>query len=378
MPGGRFDPAEAVRDLKHNLIALPRPDEAQAALAFVQLAITRADIALDAAVVQNVPIASQFDVDGLNHVCARSKFQECVLSGNQERAGQVPADLQGGRTRPAAVAGLFYPADPVRLQTEVLELLGGATPPSKVMPKALIAPHAGYVYSGRVAGAAFAKLRARGQTITRVVLIGPAHYAHVGGIAVSSVDAFETPLGRVLVDTETCSQIDRFEFVTQTDAPHEPEHALEVELPFLQTVLSSFQLVPLVVGDAAPQEVAHLLRQLWDGPETLIVVSSDLSHYHSYETAQRLDLSTAEAIEQGEWVSLGASRACGWVAVAGLLIETRRRGLGVTGSRCATQETRQARAIVSSDMERGCSVRRFSGREPNMTNEHAARVFNLM
>ena len=147
-------------------------------------------------------------------------------------------------------------------------------------------------------------------------------------IAAPRVDAFETPLGRVPVDTETCSQIGRFEFVTQTDAPHEPEHALEVELPFLQSVLSSFQLVPLVVGDAAPQEVAHLLRQLWDGPEALIVVSSDLSHYHSYETAQRLDSSTAEAIEQGEWVSLGASRACGWVAVAGLLIETRRRGLG--------------------------------------------------
>ena len=238
----------------------------------------------------------------------------------------MPADLQGVRTRPAAVAGLFYPADPVRLQTEVLELLGAAAPASRVMPKALIAPHAGYVYSGRVAGAAFAKLRARAQTITRVVLIGPAHYVHLSGIAAPRVEAFETPLGRVFVDTETCSQLGRF--VTQTDAPHEPEHALEVEMPFLQTVLSSFQLVPLVVGDAAPQEVAHLLRQLWDGPETLIVVSSDLSHYHSYETARRLDLSTAEAIERGEWVSLGASRACGWVAVAGLLIETQHRGLG--------------------------------------------------
>src|ERR1700751_964531 len=154
----------------------------------------------------------------------------------------------------------------------------GARPPSKVMPKALIAPHAGYVYSGRVAGAAFAKLRARAQTITRVVLIGPTHYVHLGGVAAPRVDAFETPIGRVLVDTETCSQIGGFEFVTQTDAPHESEHALEVELPFLQSVLPSFQLVPLVVGDAAPQQVAQLLRQLWDGPETLIVVSSDLSH----------------------------------------------------------------------------------------------------
>ena len=208
--------------------------------------------------------------------------------------GQVPVDLQGARTRAPAVAGLFYPRDAVRLQTEVLELLGGTSPSSKLLPKALIAPHAGYVYSGRVAVAAFAKIRASAQTITRVVLIGPAHYVYLSGIAAPGVEAFETPLGRVPVDTETCSQISRFEFVTQTDTPHVPEHALEVELPFLQTVLSSFQLVPLVVGDAAPQEVGHLLRQLWDAPETLIVVSSDLSHYHDYETAQRLDLSTAK------------------------------------------------------------------------------------
>jgi AmmeMemoRadiSam system protein B len=240
----------------------------------------------------------------------------------------VPADLQGARIRPAAVAGLFYPRDPVRLQTEVLELLGAVLTPSKVLPKALIAPHAGYVYSGRVAGAAFAKLRPSVQTIKRIVLMGPAHYVHLLGIAAPTVNAFETPLGQLPVDTETCSQLGRFEFVTRTDAPHMPEHSLEVELPFLQTILSSFQVVPLVVGDAAPQEVAQLLRQLWGGPETLVVVSSDLSHYHSYETAQRLDLSTAEAIEQGEWASLGPSRACGWVAVAGLLIETRHRGLG--------------------------------------------------
>jgi MEMO1 family protein len=226
------------------------------------------------------------------------------------------------------VAGLFYPDDPGRLQTHVLDLLGGVAASSNVMPKALIAPHAGYVYSGRVAGAAFAKLWQSAQTITRVVLIGPAHYVHVGGIAApTGFDAFETPLGRVRVDTLACSEIGHLEFVIQTDAPHEPEHALEVELPFLQTVLSSFQVVPLVVGDAAPQDVARLLRQLWGGPETLIVVSSDLSHYHSYETAQRLDLATAEAIEQGDWVSLGSSQACGWVAVGGLLMETRRRGL---------------------------------------------------
>jgi MEMO1 family protein len=239
----------------------------------------------------------------------------------------VPEVLRDARTRPPAVAGLFYPADRGRLQTQVRDLLAGAAASSNGIPKALIAPHAGYVYSGRVAGAAFAKLRPGAQTIMRVVLIGPAHYVHVGGIAAPRVDAFETPLGRVPVDTEICSEICGLEFVTQTDDPHAPEHALEVELPFLQTVLSSFHVVPLVVGDAAPQDVAKLLRRLWGGPETLIVVSSDLSHYHNYETAQRLDLATAEAIERGDWISLGSRHACGWVAVAGLLIETRRRGL---------------------------------------------------
>jgi MEMO1 family protein len=259
----------------------------------------------------------------------------------------VPADVQGPRTRPAAVAGLFYPRDPIRLQTEVLELLGGAAPASKAMPKALIAPHAGYVYSGRVAGAAFAKLRVDAQTITRVVLIGPAHYVHLGGIAVPSVDAFETPPGRVIVDAEACSEISRLKFVTQTDAPHAPEHALEVELPFLQTTLSSFQVVPLVVGDAAPEDVAHLLDHLWGGPETLIVVSSDLSRYHSYETAKRLDLATAQAIEEGDWVRLSSTNACGWLAVAGLLMETRRRGLEASRlSLCNSDDTTVARDRV--------------------------------
>ena len=165
------------------------------------------------------------------------------------------------------------------------------------------------------------------QTITRVVLIGPAHYLHLHGIAAPTVDAFETPLGRVAIDLEALRKIADLPFVIRADAPHALEHALEVELPFLQTVLASFQVVPLVVGDAAPQDVAHVLRQLWGGPETLIVVSSDLSHYHSYETAQRLDLATAAAIERGDWASLGPNQACGCLPVAGLIVEAERRGL---------------------------------------------------
>ena len=195
------------------------------------------------------------------------------------------------------------------------------------MPKALIAPHAGYAYSGGVAAAAFATLRDRAQTIMRVVLIGPAHYVHVRGIAAPAADTFETPLGRVAVDLEALSAVADLQFVIRSDAPHAPEHALEVELPFLQTFLSSFQVVPLVVGDATPQDVAHVLGRLWGEPETLIVVSSDLSHYHDYETARRLDAATATAIEHGDWASLGPNQACGCLAVAGLLVEAGRRGL---------------------------------------------------
>ena len=221
------------------------------------------------------------------------------------------ADFQGATTRPPAVAGHFYAAHPARLRTQVLDLLPNSPVPLSVTPKALIAPHAGYDYSGRVAGVAFATLGNSAHIIRRVVMIGPAHYEYVRGIAAPTVDAFETPLGRVLVDAEACGEMGGLEILTRDDAPHVPEHALEVELPFLQTVLSSFRVVPLVVGDTAPEDVARLLCQLWGGPETLIVVSSDLSHYHSYEIARRLDRATAAAIERGDWASLGPNQACG-------------------------------------------------------------------
>ncbi len=160
-----------------------------------------------------------------------------------------------------------------------------------------------------------------------MVLIGPAHYVAVRGIAAPTVDAFETPLGCVPVDRDAVSAIADLPFVVQADAPHAPEHALEVELPFLQALLASFAVVPLLVGRAAAQDVAEVLRRLWGGPETLIVVSSDLSHYHDYDTARRLDAATAAAIERGDWESLGPDQACGSLAVAGLLAEANRRGL---------------------------------------------------
>jgi MEMO1 family protein len=249
--------------------------------------------------------------------------------------------------RPSAVAGQFYPRDADRLRKQVSDLLANIAMPIKNIPKALIVPHAGYVYSGATAAAAFATLRDGAQTIRRVVLIGPAHHVHVRGIAAPTVDAFETPLGRVPVDKSALNAIAGLPFVIQDDLAHAPEHALEVELPFLQTLLVSFQVVPLLVGDATPEEIAQMMLQLWESPGTLIVVSTDLSHYHNYEAARRLDAATAAAIERGDWASLGPHQACGSRAVAGLLLETGRRDLKIRRlSLCNSGDTAGARDRV--------------------------------
>jgi AmmeMemoRadiSam system protein B len=234
----------------------------------------------------------------------------------------------GRMARPPAVAGSFYPADPHRLRSDVARLLAAAprVAPSGC-PKAVIAPHAGYPYSGPVAAAAFVALEASVHTIRRVVLIGPAHYVPFRGIALPAVEAFETPLGRVPLDRNALAAIAELPGVRTADAPHAPEHALEVELPFLQVLLPRFTAVPLLVGEARPEEVAAVLDRLWGGPETVTVVSSDLSHFLDYETAQRRDAGTAAAIERGAWAGLGPGDACGYLSIAGLLINTARRGL---------------------------------------------------
>jgi AmmeMemoRadiSam system protein B len=223
--------------------------------------------------------------------------------------------------RPPAVAGSFYPADPRRLRTEVATLLANAAIETRSSPpKALIAPHAGYAYSGPIAAAAFATVRERAEAVTRIVLIGPAHHTWVPGIAAPTVMAFETPLGSVPVDQAALATVSDLPFVSHDDAVHVSEHALEVELPFLQSTIGAFVLVPLLVGDATPQQVALILDRLWGGPETLIVVSSDLSHYLASDAARRRDAATAAAIERGDWVGLGPDDACGCRPMAGLLI----------------------------------------------------------
>lgn len=239
--------------------------------------------------------------------------------------------------RPAAVAGRFYPGSPGELEASVRAYLAEAKisegPAAKAaenkIPKAIIAPHAGYIYSGPIAANAYASLAPARGRISRVVLLGPCHRVPVRGLALSGADAFATPLGNVPLDKKTCAELALLPQVEVFDDSHALEHSLEVHLPFLQVVLGSFALVPLAVGDATEAEVAEVLDRAWGGPETLIVVSSDLSHYLSYDRARKLDAATCAAIEHLDGAAIGRDQACGRVPVKGLLALARRKGLSV-------------------------------------------------
>ncbi len=229
--------------------------------------------------------------------------------------------------REPAVAGTFYPANPEELHAMIAGFLGEVVEAREAVPKAVIAPHAGYIYSGPVAASAYARLAPARETIRRVVLLGPSHRVPFRGLAVSSAEVFVTPLGSVAVDRAAVEEIAAFPQVQVLDQAHALEHSLEVHLPFLQDVLSDFAVVPIVVGDSSPEEVAEVLDKLWGGEETLIVVSSDLSHYHDYASARKLDAATSRAIEQLDPNAIGYEDACGRNPVNGLLTVARRRGL---------------------------------------------------
>ncbi len=239
--------------------------------------------------------------------------------------------MNAARIRPPAVAGMFYPADSDDLQRTVEEYLGSVTVPSgSPVPKALIAPHAGYIYSGPIAASAYARVKPARDRIRRVVLFGPAHRVPFSGLAVSCADGFETPLGIVPLDREAVQSALTLPKVQTSDLAHAHEHSLEVQLPFLQTVLNDFKLAPFAVGDATPSDVAAVMEHLWDGTETLIVVSSDLSHYLDYRTARKADRETTEAIERLAPEALDYDSACGRIPIGGLLLVARRKGLKVS------------------------------------------------
>jgi AmmeMemoRadiSam system protein B len=221
---------------------------------------------------------------------------------------------------------MFYPADPSELKAEVEGFLADAEKSGSV-PKAIIAPHAGFIYSGPIAASAYVRLYAGREQIERVVLLGPSHRVPFHGLALTDAAYFKTPLGEVPIDQEAQELIVDLPQVKQLQAAHANEHSLEVQLPFLQRVLEGFKLVPLVVGDASGDEVAEVLKRLWGGPETLIVISSDLSHYHDYITAQRMDRATSEAIVRLHPEAIGYEDACGRVPVKGLLTLAKQQGL---------------------------------------------------
>lgn len=233
------------------------------------------------------------------------------------------------KLRNPAVAGTFYPANAAELRSMLNTFLSPLQPAQEAgtVPKAMIVPHAGYIYSGPVAASAYRLLWPARDSIQRVVLLGPSHRVPLFGLAVSSADAFSTPLGQIALDKAAIKSILEFPQVKLMDQAHSLEHSLEVQLPFLQTVLGDFTLVPLVVGEASPQEVGEVLDILWGGDETLILISSDLSHYHDYNTARRMDQATSKAIEQLKPQAIHYDDACGRNGINGLLLIAQKHGL---------------------------------------------------
>ncbi|MBI3180887.1 MAG: AmmeMemoRadiSam system protein B [Myxococcales bacterium] len=228
--------------------------------------------------------------------------------------------------RPPAVAGTFYPGEPSRLAALVEELTFAAGPPRDGPLRALIVPHAGYLYSGPVAATAYAQLRPHTSRFRRVVLLGPSHFVPVRGFALPEAEALSTPLGTVPIDGEGASTAARFQEVAVSAPAHAREHSLEVQMPFLQRLLPSFSCLPLAVGRAEPELVADVLEALWGGGDTLVLISTDLSHYLPYEEAKRVDLGTAGRILRLE-ATVSPEEACGAAPLNGLLLAARRLGL---------------------------------------------------
>lgn len=230
--------------------------------------------------------------------------------------------------RKPAVAGLFYPDERETLINNLDQLLAGKVS-GGAPPKALIVPHAGYPYSGGVAAEAYARLVADPGRISRVVLLGPSHRVPFRGLAVPSVEWFATPLGEVALDRIVIDDLLDLPQVVEMDAPHADEHSLEVQLPFLQRLLNAFELVPVVVGEASAEHVGEVIEHLWGGEETLVVISSDLSHYLDYNTARRRDAATCGHIRELELDEIGYEDACGRNPIKGLLWLAARRGMRV-------------------------------------------------
>lgn len=240
----------------------------------------------------------------------------------------MPYKLTTARSRPAVVAGSFYPGLADNLSRTVSGLLASARSSERPSLSGIIVPHAGYVYSGSVAARAFARLPVVKNRFHRCVIVGPSHFVPFKGIAAPSYAAFATPLGEMPVDTDAVEALATAARVVIDDAPHERDHAIEVELPFLQVIFGSLSIVPLLFGITSARAVAAAIAEVW-ADRTLLVVSSDLSHYEDCEAARSHDMRTAEAIEAFDEGAIGPADACGHLAIRGALIEAKRRGLAI-------------------------------------------------
>lgn len=250
------------------------------------------------------------------------------------------------RIRPPAVAGLFYPGDAAELRETVSEYLSQASAVTGPVPKALIVPHAGYVYSGLIAGAAYSQVVHRRQQIRRIVLIGPSHRVYLRGMAVPAAEVFQSPLGMVAVDRELKARVLEHEHLVEADAPHASEHSLEVQLPFLQSLIEDFTLLPIALGSASPPAVAAVLADVWGDEETLVLVSSDLSHYLPYDEARAVDAETSDAILRND-ATLTGEQACGCVGINGLTFLARQRSARIEEiARCNSGDTAGDRSRV--------------------------------
>ena len=232
--------------------------------------------------------------------------------------------------RPAAVAGQFYPAEPALLQQTLDDLLKQAVDTPTTPPRAIIVPHAGYPFSGQIAALAYASLLPFRDHYDRVLLLGPAHRVYVPGLAVPRSGFFATPLGDVTIDTREVAGLAENKSVHYSDEAHAHEHSLEVQLPFLQRVLDNFRLIPVAVGDTDAETVSTLISRFWDRARTLIVISTDLSHFLDYDSAQKLDHMTADAIRHLEPDRIGESQACGRIPLRALLGLARQHHAHVT------------------------------------------------
>lgn len=231
--------------------------------------------------------------------------------------------------RQPAVAGMFYPADKQSLKNDIHQYLNNVSVEQKENPKAIVVPHAGYIYSGPIAASAYKQIIPLKDKINRVVLLGPSHRVAFTGLAVPESDVFNTPLGNIRIDQKSIQQLSDLPQVIASDQAHRDEHSLEVQLPFLQEILGEFSLIPLVVGDAERHQVAEVINRLWGDEHTLIVISTDLSHYHEYNEAQQLDRATSDAIKNLKPDLIGYEDACGRNGLKGMMTVAEEKNLSV-------------------------------------------------